>query len=208
MHAISTSTLAITDAVRRPRIFRRTGVRRGLVALVMLTAAVAAFGFCPRGADAQTVNLTAGGPYTAVAGAPITLTGGSYTPLTSATWTFSDGTALTGLTVTKTFFRQGLYTAALTVTDVYGYTATAYTSISVSGASVAYTIVNGTVVTVNAGSAFWPYGLPVSIVAPSGVIAVPVQGTCAVSPAPAQILADVPVCSMQQGVHVPAIASN
>jgi hypothetical protein len=64
----------------------------------------------------------------------IELSATAYTPLTSATWTCSDGVALSGLTVARAFTVPGIYTATLTATDIYGFTYQAGTTVTVYGA--------------------------------------------------------------------------
>lgn len=52
-------------------------------------------------------------------------------------WTFGDGTQATGPTVTHTFADDGAYTATVTVTDPYGATSTASTTVTVANVAPA-----------------------------------------------------------------------
>jgi PKD repeat protein len=108
-----------------------------MLGLVVAAALVAGFGLEARGASAQTASVTTGGPYSAVVNQPVTLTGTAYSSgLAAAIWSFSDGTSLSGLSVVKTFATSGLFTATLTVTDLYGYTYSNSTTVTVSDQSV------------------------------------------------------------------------
>ena len=95
-----------------------------------------------------------GGPYTGIAGQPVTLDGTGSTDkdnnLASYSWNFGDGTAAgTGATPTHTYATAGAYTVTLTVTDALGAkssattTATIKTPIDLSGLTVSPTSVTG-----------------------------------------------------------------
>ena len=89
--------------MRGTRFLESTVFRREIVALAVLTAAVFAVGIQVEQADAQTAAVSAGGPYEALAGRPIQINGILYVgSAIAATWSFSDGTNLDGLSVVKT----------------------------------------------------------------------------------------------------------
>ena len=147
-------------------------VRRGMLALAVLAAAVFAAGIQVDRADAQTAAISAGGPYETIAGRPVQLNGILYAgSAIAASWTFSDGTSLDGLSVVKTFGLPGTYTATLTVTDAAGFSYVDSTTVTVYG---------------------WPVGVHSSNVVVNGQLAlvgspdtlggVPAGSTAALSP--------------------------
>ena len=118
----------------------RSTLIRGGAALAVLAVAVFAVGFPAQSADAQVpVSPVAivNGPYQAVVGQTVELDATSFTPLASATWTFSDGVSLSGLTVVRSFDVPGTYTATLTATDIYGFMYQAATTVTVYDGSFA-----------------------------------------------------------------------
>jgi DNA/RNA endonuclease G (NUC1) len=101
-------------------------------------------------------NIT--GSTSGVEGDALSLSGSSSTDpdvgdVLTYRWTFSDATAATGATVSKTFADNGSYTARLTVTDRFGWERTTSQAITVSNAAPVTILAtpNGTSVAVNAG---------------------------------------------------------
>lgn len=88
---------------------------------------------------------SAGGPYTASEGTAFNLDAtGSSDPDGQAltySWTFGDGTTGTGAQPTKTYADNGSYTATVTVTDPYGLSNSASTTVTVNNVNPTATFV-------------------------------------------------------------------
>jgi hypothetical protein len=143
-------------------------LKRGVVALAVLTAAVFAVGIQVDRADAQTAAISAAGPYEALAGRPVQLNGILYArSAIAANWTFSDGTSIDGLSVVKAFSTPGSYTATLAVTDAAGLTYADSTTVTVyawpTGVTSSYVLVNGQLILVDSLGGL--SGIPASSIA-------------------------------------------
>ncbi len=112
--------------------------RRFLVLGVVIGAIVAAAGVGARGTSAAPLPVSSpGGPYSGIAGIPIQFNGSGSTGINlSFAWNFGDGTVGYGVIVGHTYSVPGVYALSLTVTDVYGFSSTATTSVTVNGAVV------------------------------------------------------------------------
>ena len=110
-----------------------TFLRRGVLALAVVAAAVCAVGIGATSADAQTPAIDTHGPYTGDVGGvfPFVATS-NVESIASARWDFSDGTSMTGASVNKTFRYAGTFTATVTVTTTSGQTLSASTTAHVS----------------------------------------------------------------------------
>jgi large repetitive protein len=136
------------------------------------------------GAQTGALQVSAGGPYTAAVGQPVTLSAvAPNVPVGTAVnyiWTFSDGTTAAGQTVSKTFNAPGTVTATVNVTTTGGLTGTATTTVNVGGSS---TTPSGATETISLFAACnnvavtWPNGTAMSVVAaaispPNALIAI------------------------------------
>jgi len=90
----------------------------------------------PPRASNQPPVANAGGPYSAAAGAPVTLNGSeSRDPdgsIASYAWTFGNSTSGSGVTPSATYATAGTFTVTLTVTDNGGATSQASTTVTVT----------------------------------------------------------------------------
>ena len=108
-------------------------LKRSILALAVVAAAVCAVGIGTTAADAQTPSIDTHGPYTGDVGSPFAFVATTNVgPVASARWSFSDGTVGEGLAVNKLFRTPGIYTATVTVTSTAGQTFQASTTAHVS----------------------------------------------------------------------------
>jgi hypothetical protein len=100
-----------------------TFMKRGILALAIVAAAVFAVGIGARSADAQTPSVSANGPYVGHAGGvfPFVVTS-NVGEIRTAQWSFGDGTAMAGARVSKVYRIPGVYTVTVTVTTASGQT--------------------------------------------------------------------------------------
>lgn len=111
-----------------------------LLFAVALAASLATIGLRAQSAAAAgSPVVNPGGPYAGLAGAPIQFSGvavsDSGTEI-SYIWTFGDGDSAGGAAVIKIFMAPGTYNVALTATDGFGLTITAYTTATVGSTVV------------------------------------------------------------------------
>jgi PKD repeat protein len=129
-------------------------------------------------AAGPTLSANAGGPYTGVAGQPVTMSG-TASPLPADTavnfnWTFGDGNSGTGRTVNHTYSAAGMYTVTLSVSvPAAGQQATATTTAMISAGQPQQDQVP--LLTGCSNQALtWPVGTPMGTVAnavsPPGVV--------------------------------------
>lgn len=117
---------------------------------------------------------SAGGPYTATTGVPVTLSAAASTdpaglPLTYA-WTFGDGGTATGATPSHTYAASGTYAATVVVTNSAGASSSASASVTVkdapkppvANAGGPYTATTGVPLTLSAAASNDPAGLPLT----------------------------------------------
>src|ERR687886_1584567 len=82
---------------------------------------------------------SAGGPYAAVEGQPVTLDGGASSDpdgdALTYKWSFGDGSSSTLAATTHKYADNGTYTATLLVKDPYGATATATATVEIANAA-------------------------------------------------------------------------
>lgn len=152
-------------------------MHRTILGLTMaVTVAVVAVGFGVGEASAQTAPAAnPGGPYAGVAGTAIQFNGTASTGAgLSYAWSFGDGATATDAAPVKAYAAAGIYTVTLTVTDVFGFQATASTTATISASSsvvlaanpggpysgVAGTAIqfSGTASSATAVSFFWSFG--------------------------------------------------
>jgi PKD repeat protein len=120
-------------------------MKRAISVIVAAVAAVAAVSFGVTAASAQ-VGLVApvanpGGPYSGVAGVPITFDGRASTgDSLTFQWNFGDGITASGALVTHTYAAAGTYTVTLTVVDVFGQSVTGTTTALVSATGLPATV--------------------------------------------------------------------
>jgi hypothetical protein len=86
-----------------------------------------------------------GGPYTGVEGAPVSLSGSASSDpdagdVLSYAWSFGDGTTGSGVSPSKTYANNGVYTVTLTVSDQQGAKSVTTTTVTVSNAAPTVTI--------------------------------------------------------------------
>jgi hypothetical protein len=107
-----------------------------LLAVAIVTVAVAGFGLTGRSASAAPgLEPRPGGPYAALAGQAIPFDGSTSSGLgpLSYHWTFGDGTSATGARPVKAYGASGVYHVTLTVRDGFGVTAVAATTATIGG---------------------------------------------------------------------------
>jgi PKD repeat protein len=102
-------------------------------------------------------TAVAGGPYTGVAGSPVSFNGSGSTDPQSQTltyaWSFGDGGTGTGVSPSHTYATGGTYTTTLTVTDTSNLTGSATATVTISAAPTPPTAVAGGPYTGTAGVA-------------------------------------------------------
>jgi hypothetical protein len=109
---------------------------KGLAVLAVLAVAVLGAGFQTKSADAQSPFVFANGPYSGSVGVPLTFSATvspAFGPIAGATWTFSDGVAINGLSVSRVFNHAGPFSATVTVSNTFGSVQSSLASVSILG---------------------------------------------------------------------------
>src|SRR5262249_28608399 len=120
------------------------------------------------GGQSGSLTVLPGGPYSAAAGQPLTLSGSASGVPSGATatftWTFGDAGTATGQTVTHTYTTGGSYTVTLTVSTSAGQSGSATTTATVSGSTSGQTEQVTLYANCNNISLTWPNSTPVTVV--------------------------------------------
>jgi hypothetical protein len=111
---------------------------KGAAVLAVLAVAVVGAGFGAKSADAQSPYVSANGPYSGTVGNSVVFSATvspSFGAIAGATWTFSDGVALNGLSVSRVFNVAGPYTATVTVRNTFGTAQSSLAYVTIVGVS-------------------------------------------------------------------------
>jgi PKD repeat protein len=123
------------------------------------------------GAQTGTLQVSAGGPYSAAVGQPVTLTASVVNLPPGAVvnffaWSFGDGTTGVGQTVSKTYTTAGTFTVTVAATASTGQTGTGTTTVVVGGSgSIGATEQIALFPGCNNVAVTWPNGTAMSVVA-------------------------------------------
>lgn len=117
----------------------------------------------------QAFQVSAGGPYTAAPGQPVTLTGSVSGLPVGVTfqflWMLGDGATGVGQTITHTYAAAGTYTVTLTVTASTGQVASATTTVTVGGVAIGGTEQINLFPACNNVAVTWPNSTAIAVVA-------------------------------------------